>query len=198
MEIVYWMITFLLSTWLLISLFIWAYWFFNPAERFCANHKYISAGIYIGAFFGCFIVIGSGVRYLLWFIPKGWTYETEEGDIRLVVFSIANFIGLCAAIFLMVLFNKIQKVRHENRDLCTEIKITREIKKKELDYLTVFLEEKCLKKAAVEFQKSLEALEELYKKSSLNPDQEIERRVLSELLNKILGELEDEEDEQEE
>jgi len=187
MEIVYWIIPFLLSSWFLISLFMVAYWFFKPAERFWKKHKYISAGIAIGAFFACFIVIGSGVGYLLWFIPKHWRWKTQEGEIMLVVSSIASLIGFGVAVLLSVLFEKVQEMRRENRDLCTEIQITREIKEKELGYLTVFLEETCLKEAAIEFRKGLEELEGLNKKDGLKPNQEIERRVLGELLCKILS-----------
>lgn len=190
---------FLLSVWLLVSLFISAYWFFDPAEWFWAKHKYISAGIGIGAFFCCAIVIGLGVRYLLWFIPKDWTYETEEGEIRLVVSSIASLIGLCAAIFLGFLFDKVQKIRRENRDLCTELTITRKIerRRKELD----FFEESHVKEAAAEFRQKLEELEALAETDSLKPAQEIERRVLLGLLNELewrlesLTEMDDEDDE---
>jgi len=105
----------------------------------------------------------------------------------LVVSSIASLIGFGVAVLLSVLFEKVQEMRRENRDLCTEIQITREIKEKELGYLTVFLEETCLKEAAIEFRKGLEELEGLNKKDGLKPNQEIERRVLGELLCKILS-----------
>jgi hypothetical protein len=201
MKIAYWIIPFLLSTWFLVSLFTVAYWFFHPMEWFWSKHKSISTGIAIGAFFGCFIVIGSGVRYLLWFIPKHWMWKTEEGEIMLVVSSIASLIGFGVAVFLSILFEKVQKMRRENRDLCTEIAITREIerrKKEELD----FFEKGYVKKAAAEFRQKLEEIEVLAETDNLRPAQEIERRVLLGLLNELewrlesLMELENGEDEQ--
>jgi hypothetical protein len=200
MEIVCWIILFLLSAWLLVSLFIGAYWFFDPAEWFRDKHKYISAVIGIGAFFCCWIVIGLGVRYLLWFIPKDWTIEAERGDIKDVGFWIACLIGFCATMFLGMLFEKIQKMHRENKDLTREI----ERRTKELD----FFEESLIRGAIAELRQKLKNLEafrkgveqcglydseeedELIPGCKLKHAQEIERRVLLGLLNELECRLE--------
>lgn len=194
MAIICWMIVFLLSTWLVVSLFICGYWFFEPADLFWDKHKYISAVIIIGAFLGCIVVIGLGVRPLLLFIPKNWTYETEEGEILVVSSIIAVCISLVATGFFVALFEKIGKIRRENKYFRTELRIRR----KELD----FFEESSVKKAAAEFRQRLEKLEELAVIDRLRPAQEVEQSVLLSLLKELewrlesISELENGEDEQ--
>lgn len=133
MEIVFGIILFLLSIWLLISTFIVAYWFFLPAEWFWKKHKYITGAIFIGAFFCCGLVIGSGVRFLFWFIPEDWTYKTEDGEIRPIVISISSFIGLIGAIFLCVLFDKVDEMRHSIEELETKLNVIGKIKQRKED-----------------------------------------------------------------
>ena len=150
----------------------------------------------------CCFVVTMGVERLLWFIPENWVYETEEGEFRVVRYSIAAIIGFIAAFFLGTLFDKVTEMRRENKDLCTELAITKEIERRRKEELD-FLEEGYVKKAAAEFRRKLKELEELAETDSLKPNQEIERRILLGLLNELewrlelLSESENGDDEQE-
>lgn len=111
MEIIYWIIRFLITAWLLAPLFICAYWFCEPAESFWEKHKRITTIIVIGAFLGCFFVIRGGIEPLLWFIPEIWVYETEDDEIMIMRNIIAAAIALAATIFIGSQFDSIQRKR---------------------------------------------------------------------------------------
>lgn len=185
MAIVSWIILFLLSAWLLVSLFICAYWFFRPGDLFWTEHKYISTAIGIGAFLACGVIVTTGVERLLLFIPENWVYETEEGDLRLVRYSVAALIGVIAAFFLGALFDKVEKLRRENRNVSTELEIVRKIARRKEDLELDLLERTELEQAATEFKLRLDKLDELAAEDRLTRPQEVERRVLLGLVEEL-------------
>lgn len=75
---------------------------------------------------GCAVVVGLGIRYFLWFIPEGWTYETDEGGIEAIRGSVASVIGLLTAIYFGCLFARTQKVHRQNKELRNELEIVEE------------------------------------------------------------------------
>jgi len=109
---------FLLAVWLLISPLFWVYWFFYPKalDRFSVNHKIICWVIGIGAFLGCWVVIGGGLERILWFVPADWGYHNEEGEFRLMRTSIAGIISFFMAVFIAYLFAEVRKLRREIKE----------------------------------------------------------------------------------
>jgi len=131
----------------------------------------------------CLIVVGLGVRPLLWFIPVNWKYETEVGELRVVRDTVSTLIGILAAFFLWLLFNKVKELRDDNRSMRTELEVARKIarSKEDLD----LLEESELEQKAAKFKVRLEKLDELAAEDRLTHSQEVERRVLLGLLDEL-------------
>lgn len=181
MNIIDWILKFLFSAWLFGSAFISAYWFFRPDEWFWKEHKYITGVIAVGAFLVCWWVVMFGSEPFLRFIPEGWVYETEEGEIRIVRLSITGWIGLAASIFLALLFGKVRELRNNNEELRTELRVSIEVsRRKELYKL---FDDILLKSKATEYKLKLEEFAEIELQRKLTYDEEFERQVLLVLLD---------------
>ena len=181
MNIIDWILKFLFSAWLFGSAFISAYWFLRPDEWFWKEHKYITGVIAVGAFLSCWLVIGVGIHYLLWFIPEGWVYGDDEGRLTSVRAAIAIVISLATAIFLALVFGKVQELRNNNEELRTELRVRIEVsRRKELYKL---FDDRLLKSKATEYRLKLEEFAEIELQRKLTYDEEFERRVLLVLLD---------------
>jgi len=135
MDLVLLIVGVLFTAWLLVSLFVFCYWFFRPAVGFWASHKYVYGLIRIGAFLASGLVIMKGVEQLLWFLPGNWTYENQEGEPVLIKQAVQGMIGFIASCFLQVLFDKMQSIRSENKRLATACASAEEIVKRNKDLL---------------------------------------------------------------
>jgi hypothetical protein len=166
------------SAWLLISPIFWVYWFFNPNAlgRFSAKHKNICWVIGIGAFLGCWVVIGGGLERILWFVPANWGYRNEEGEFRLIRNSVAGVVSFFMAIFIAYIFGEVRMLRREV--LKKENQIERARWKDEFKHMGKGeLEEK-----VAEIKQDIEKLNGLSCKVGLTIDQEEELNLLHELL----------------
>lgn len=97
--IVWWVVGFLFSTWLLTSPLICLFWLYWPvkAKWFWYDHPYISHAIYVGGSFGCVAIITIGAHPFLWFVPDSWIFEHEQ-RIPFASWLIASAIGLIATL----------------------------------------------------------------------------------------------------
>lgn len=184
MWVVWWTIGFLLCSWLIVSCFICAYWFFRPNEWFWDKHKYLTIAIGLGGFCGCVFIVSRGILSLLWFIPESWVYETEEGDFRMVRLSISTTAGLAAAFCFASLHGVISRMRRENERMNTELAVSREVARRKSE-LELLLEDDELKETVEELKLELKPLEELGYRDRLTRSQDFERRVLLGLLDEL-------------
>ena len=179
MSVVLWIIGFLLCSWLVLSGFICAYWFFRPNEWFWDNHKYVTIAIGIGAFLSCMGVVSIGVEKLFWFIPENWVFENEEGELHIVRFSLAGFIGFAAACFLGFLFEKVQQMRRSIGELEIEAKFAQKRANRKAELVDICLLDNFKTSELQEIASELRGwLDELKQKGKSNDDSKIEWAAL--------------------
>jgi hypothetical protein len=165
------------SAWLLISQIFWIYWFFNPntLSRFSTKHKNICRLIGVGAFLGCWVIIGGGLERVLWFVPANWGYRNEEGEFQLIRNSVAGIVSLFITIFIAYIFGEVGTLRRE------VLKRENQIERANWKDKFKRMEKGELKGKADEIKRDIEKLHELSCKVGLTLDQEAESNLLHEL-----------------
>lgn len=108
-EIAWWIFRGVASIWILASSSLCLYWAFSPNGRFWWTHRRLTWVIVIGGFLFCCIATMLAVRHFLWFIPDGWTYKTDDGEIKAIRLAVASTIGVFAALALAGLFHRVCK-----------------------------------------------------------------------------------------
>jgi len=137
------------------SLIICVYWYYRPnsKDRLSSKSEKLVFAIIIMAILSIGIIIINGIEPLLGFIPENWVGHDEDGEIVTARECIALPIGTVAAIFLAYVFAQVEKLRDENRDMKTTLKITKEV--------FSFFRESQLKEIVNEYNQRLEAISHL-------------------------------------
>jgi hypothetical protein len=184
MEIIFWIIGFLFSVWLLISPFVCLYWVFEPmaAEWFWWKHKYIYYAIGLGGFFGCAFIIGGGITHFLWFIPVRWFIPNDWPNIagefkgNMVKWAITTLIGLYTT---SALWHWGDKTLHR----ASEDRIAWDIKRKKRELRSM---DKSKRSQAIDgFRQRKEELEKLLQEEKISPFKKEELIALDQLLEEL-------------
>ncbi|MBN1374328.1 hypothetical protein JW962_03300 [Candidatus Dojkabacteria bacterium] len=122
MDIFFLIICFLFNIWLLASFLICIYWLCKPAtlSSFNKSHRRTAITINIGAFLCCSLFIFGTLKSTLWYIPEGWVYKTDKGDIGIVRDAVAIIIALPVTIILALKFEEFQKMHRDIEKLENE------------------------------------------------------------------------------
>lgn len=148
-----WTIGIAITAWLLLSPLLVIYWVFFPQyqKRFLERHKYVTYGIFFGAFFGSLFIIGSGVEKLLEIIPSDWGSLDEDGEFVTTRRSISIPVGFFLTLLLESILSKYVDLRTDNRKMKMRLRVYEETNAIHISRLS---------SAADEYQEKLDAVKE--------------------------------------
>ena len=181
MDVFFWILRVLFTVWMLGCPLLCLYWVFRPPDYFWAEHRRISSAIYVCAFLGFWAIITTGVKLYMWFIPDNWTYETDEGEIKAVRWSIASILGFAITCCLTTVLEKVCLQKHQEQ---TEEKIAWDIERNKRN-LDSEASESNREKILETFRKEKASLEELNWQNKLTPIQDRKLRVLQGLFDEL-------------
>ena len=97
--------------------------------------------IYVLSFFSVSLMIFQGVKTYLFFIPENWGSFDEDGKFLPYKNAIAIILALSVTFFIAHIFNKVEKLKKENKELFDKAEGLEE-ENQELEDLVESLEEK--------------------------------------------------------
>jgi hypothetical protein len=181
MDTVFWIIKVIFTLVLLTCPLVCLYWVFKPPEYFLAQHKRISATIYVCGFLAFWVIIGTGLDLYLWFIPDRWAYRTDEGDIQFVRETIKACLAFGITFCLASVLEKACLEKHREQ---TEEDIMWKIKRYKMQ-LDTASKESDRSEILSELKAEKSELEKLNLQNKLTPWQEKKLRVLWGLFNEL-------------
>jgi hypothetical protein len=181
MDAVFWIIRVIFTIALLTCPLVCLYWVFKPPEYFWAEHKRISATIYVCGFLAFWIIIGTGLDLYLWFIPDSWAYKTDEGEIQYVRETIKACLALGITCCFASVLEKACREKHRER---TEENIKWDIERYKIKLKTA-LSESDRSEILSELKAEKAELYKLNWQDKLTRRQERKLRVLWGLFNEL-------------